>query len=136
MRGVRGGIVKPKAWGEQRRTSRLFAVVCLSALLLATCAGLLRGHAQDSFPLPAIDPPSAKAAKQPKPDSNQPTAKAVEDPRKQEIASECANLLKMATELKLEVDKSTKDTLSLSVVRKAGEIEQLAHKVRATNGKS
>ncbi len=36
----------------------------------------------------------------------------------------------MATDLKSEVDKSTKDVLSVGVVRKAGEIEQLAHKVR------
>ncbi len=55
---------------------------------------------------------------------------------KQQIVSECANLLKMATDLKTEVDKTTKDTLSLSVVRKAGEIERLAHKVRTGTGKS
>jgi hypothetical protein len=36
----------------------------------------------------------------------------------------------MATDLKAEVDKSNKDTLSVTVVRKAVEIEQLAHKVR------
>jgi hypothetical protein len=36
----------------------------------------------------------------------------------------------MATDLKSEVDKSTSDTLSITVVRKAGAIEQLAHKVR------
>jgi hypothetical protein len=28
------------------------------------------------------------------------------------------------------VDKTTKDTLSLSVIRKAGEIEKLAHNVK------
>ena len=58
------------------------------------------------------------------------------DGQKQEVASECANLLKMATDLKTEVDKTTKDTLSVTVVRKAGEIEQLAHKVRLGDGKS
>jgi hypothetical protein len=36
----------------------------------------------------------------------------------------------MASDLKAEVNKTTKDELSVSVVRKAGEIEQLAHKVR------
>ncbi|MGB0082557.1 MAG: hypothetical protein WBP90_13610 [Terracidiphilus sp.] len=36
----------------------------------------------------------------------------------------------MATDLKTEVDKSTKDMLSVGVVRKAGQIEQLARKVR------
>ena len=36
----------------------------------------------------------------------------------------------MATDLKAEVDKTNKDTLSVSVVRKAGAIERLAHDVR------
>ena len=36
----------------------------------------------------------------------------------------------MATDLKAEVDKTTKDTLSLSVIRKADEIEKLAHSVK------
>jgi hypothetical protein len=52
------------------------------------------------------------------------------DEQKQQIASEAADLLKMATALKSEVDRTTKDQLSVSVVRKAGAIEQLAHKVR------
>jgi glutamine amidotransferase PdxT len=58
------------------------------------------------------------------------------DAPKPGIAGDCANLLKMAADLKTEVDKSTMDTLSVTVVRKAGEIEQLAHKVRAGAGKS
>ncbi len=58
-----------------------------------------------------------------------------DDARKQQIASECADLLKMATDLKSEVDKTTKDMLSVRVVRKAGEIEQLAHKVRTGSPK-
>lgn len=51
------------------------------------------------------------------------------DPRKL-VDWECADLLKLATDLKTAVDKTTKDELSLSVVRKAGEIEQVAHKLR------
>lgn len=55
------------------------------------------------------------------------------DAHRLQIANQCASLLQMATDLKTEVDKSTKDTLSVSVVRKANEIEQFAHKVRAAN---
>jgi len=36
----------------------------------------------------------------------------------------------MAIVLKAEVDKTTKDTLSLNVIRKADEIEKLAHSVK------
>lgn len=53
---------------------------------------------------------------------------------KQGAAGEAADLLEMATALKAEVDKSTKDTLSVTVVRRAGEIEQLAHKARTGLG--
>ena len=48
------------------------------------------------------------------------------------VAAQCASLLKMATDLKAEVDKTTKDQLSVTVVRRAGEIEQLARTVRDT----
>lgn len=56
--------------------------------------------------------------------------------QQQQVADEAASLLKMATDLKAAVDKTTKDTLSVGVVRKAGAIEQLAHKVRTGTGKS
>jgi hypothetical protein len=50
--------------------------------------------------------------------------------RRKQIADDSARLLKMATDLKAEVDKTTKDTLSLAVIRKADEIERLAHIVK------
>ena len=50
--------------------------------------------------------------------------------RRKQIADDSAKLLKLATDLKTEVDKTTKDTLSLGVIRKADEIEKLAHNVK------
>lgn len=50
--------------------------------------------------------------------------------RQKDLAAKSAELLKLATELKAEVDKTTKDTLSLTVIRKAGEIEKLAHDIK------
>jgi len=50
--------------------------------------------------------------------------------RRKQIADESAILLKLATDLKAEVDKTTKDTLSLNVIRKADQIEKLAHNVK------
>jgi len=50
--------------------------------------------------------------------------------RKKQIAEDTEELLKLATDLKSEVDKTTKDTLSLNVIRKADEIEKLAHNVK------
>jgi hypothetical protein len=40
-------------------------------------------------------------------------------------------LLALTNELKTDVDKSSKDELSLDVIRKAGEIEKLAHDVQS-----
>ncbi|MGD0629526.1 MAG: hypothetical protein ABR987_09245 [Terracidiphilus sp.] len=50
--------------------------------------------------------------------------------RKKQIVDESARLLKLAKDLKAEVDKTTKDTLSLNVIRKADQIEKLAHNVK------
>jgi hypothetical protein len=41
-----------------------------------------------------------------------------------------AKLLQLATELKADVDKTNKDQMSLEVIRKADEIERLAHDIK------
>jgi hypothetical protein len=121
----------------RRRSVPLCLLACCAALAAATGAGLLCGHAQ-SAPAPATPAPE-KVASTPPPAAGQqqkpPAANNPEDAQKQEIASECADLLKMATDLKSAVDKTTRDTLSVTVVRKAGAIEQLAHKVRTGSPK-
>jgi hypothetical protein len=50
--------------------------------------------------------------------------------RKKQIADDSEKLLKLATDLKTEVDKTSKDTLSINVIRKADAIEKLAHDVK------
>jgi hypothetical protein len=129
--------------GWLRRHRQLCALACCTAVAVAAVFGLVRGHAQSqqapapaatekttSAAVPAAAPaaPAATPAigRQPAPAAGE----APEEARKQEITNECADLLKMAEDLKVEVDKSTKDTLSVSVVRKAGAIELLAHQVR------
>ncbi len=62
-------------------------------------------------------------------------ANAEVDPHRQQIVSECADLLKLATDLKEQVDKSTKDQLSVKVVRDASQIEKLARKVKSVGTK-
>jgi hypothetical protein len=53
------------------------------------------------------------------------------NPPKKHIALDSANLLKMANDLKANMDKTTPDTLSVAVIRQAEEIEKLAHKMRS-----
>lgn len=55
---------------------------------------------------------------------------AANEARKKQITEDSARLLKLANDLKAEVNKTSKDTLSLGVIRKADEIERLAHEVR------
>ena len=148
MNGVRRRSVKRDAGQAQSRGLWFFALGCISALVVAMGLGLIKTQAQEAYPLPAINPPGAKAstgaqttsapaAGQPgKQQTSLQAAPTAADAQKQEIANQCADLLQMATELKKAVDKSSADTLSVTVVRKASEIEQYAHKVRIANGKS
>ena len=46
-------------------------------------------------------------------------------------ADDASKLLALTTELKSDVDKTDKDELSLEVMRKAAEIEKLAHDVQS-----
>ena len=53
-----------------------------------------------------------------------------EDERRKRLLADTAKLLELSTELKEEVEKTSRDELSLDVVRKAAEIEKLAHDVK------
>ncbi|HUI82742.1 MAG TPA: hypothetical protein VL240_00880 [Candidatus Binatia bacterium] len=50
--------------------------------------------------------------------------------RQQEISKDAEKLLELATELKQSVDRSSENTLSLDVIRKAEQIEKLAKTVK------
>jgi IS30 family transposase len=55
---------------------------------------------------------------------------AVNAARKKQVSEESTKLLKLAIDLKAEVDKTGKDTLSLSAIRKADSIERMARDIR------
>jgi hypothetical protein len=52
------------------------------------------------------------------------------DDRQKRLVADTEKLLVLATDLKAQVDKSTKDTLSVDVIKKADEIEKLARSVK------
>jgi hypothetical protein len=124
------------------RPSGRWAMVCVCILAMgAALAGAPQqvqpSSAQtDSGSAPTAEPgashPAAGAASQatPSPPNGGLNPDALNAERKEQIAAGSARLLKLATELKAEVDKSSKDTLSVSVIRKAEEIEKLAHSVK------
>lgn len=57
--------------------------------------------------------------------------KAANDDRHKKLVADVDKLLSLTNELKTDVDKTNKDELSLDVVRKAQEIEKLAHDVQS-----
>jgi hypothetical protein len=50
--------------------------------------------------------------------------------KQKRLMEQTDKLLRLATDLKAQVDKSTKDTLSIQVIKKADEIEKLAHSMK------
>lgn len=50
--------------------------------------------------------------------------------RQKRLLADTNRLLALATELKADMDKTTKDTLSIDVIKKAEEIEKLAKSVK------
>jgi hypothetical protein len=113
--------------------SRLFGTritwLCLMVFLLAAAAGagLLSGHAQSAAPLAA---PTTTASQAQAAVSAQPVLQPAVNTTPAGPQQQIAQLFQMATELKADVDKTNKDELSVTVVRKASALEQLAHKVR------
>ena len=97
-------------------------VLAQSSSPQATSLQDLTSPAQDpSAQAHMVEPPAKQEAHVPPPPA---------DPRQREIFDDSADLLKLATSLKAEVDKSTPDQLSLAVIRQADEIEKLARKMR------
>lgn len=124
---------------NSRRAGSACVLLCLVGLTsIIVGAGLLRSHAQSPAAPAAADPQLQPSAHSPAPSQAEKAQSAADAvaAQKQQIAKESADLLKMATALKIEVDKTNQDTLSVSVVRKASDIEQLARKAKSGGGKS
>lgn len=122
-----------------------WAGACVALLLAGTWAGIHTISAAEF--LPQQQQPQGMPPLQPTPsifnepgNSNSPDpierqrqekmAKARNNDRQKQLVQDTNKLLSLAKELKEEVDKSNSDTLSVDVVKKAGEIEKLAKSVK------
>jgi len=113
------------------RTLWICVLIAVDAVAFASVAG--EGFQQEANQKPS--PQVVRASDSPQPNTidaqqTKPSVAATSEERRKQISEDSANLLKLATELKTEVDKTSKDTLSLTVIRKAGAIEKLAHDVK------
>jgi hypothetical protein len=107
------------------------------SLLRVTLVFLLTAAApmvSQSNPLqfPQVPPLEQKPGRQDEPRlrMEKEMAKKANQARQADLKRDTEKLLKLATELKQSVDKTNESTLSVDVVKKAEEIEKLAHSVK------
>lgn len=108
---------------------RLHRALCLGAVFAVALACTAQDGKPSTSDAAKAMPPAAADSKAPQAKDAKPGSTATND-RKKQIADESAELLNMALALKAEVDKTTKDTLSLNVIKKADQIEKLAKSVK------
>jgi hypothetical protein len=106
---------------------RVRSYLCSAALLFGSIS---RAAAQQPAQGSAAQPPAAPAPAARGATVDTPKPATPQTLEQKQLAEDIAKLLTLANELKAELDKSNKNTLSLSVIKKAQEVEKLAHKVR------
>src|SRR5882672_1731081 len=111
---------------------RILRVATIGVVLATVCSVRVSGG--QMFP----QTPTSRQVQQqmpgmPMPGRSNPAEPDPMDPHRAEqqkrLVADTDKLLALATDLKAQVDKSTKDTLSVDVIKKAEEIEKLARSV-------
>ena len=110
--------------------SALFLFALLPSATPNFTAAAARSQAETQFP-----PHTGDLGQQRQPDAaerkmHDEQQKKLNQQRQAELKRDTDKLLLLATQLKQAVDKSNENTLSLEVIRKAGEIEKLAKSVK------
>jgi hypothetical protein len=103
----------------------------LSRIIIAVVLTTALPSQSNAFP--QLDPLAAQKAgieDGPRAKMERDLAKKANQARQADLKRDTEKLLKLATELKESVDKTTDSTLSLEVIKKAGEIEKLARSVK------
>ncbi|MGH9546128.1 MAG: hypothetical protein ACRD23_13045 [Terriglobales bacterium] len=105
--------------------------LCLGLAFLLTAAVPL---VSQTNPLRLPDPPLGQQKPRPEDEPRlrmeKEMAKKANQARQADLKRDTDKLLKLATELKESVDKTNESTLSVDVIKKAEEIEKLAHSVK------
>jgi hypothetical protein len=103
---------------------------CICLLLVLSAPLKLSSQQQPPVP-PRLDVPQPdESAPSVPPEIQKQMQKKANEQRQAELKRDTDKLLKLSTELKEYVDKSNENILSLDVIKKADEIEKLAHNVK------
>ncbi len=92
-----------------------------------TAAGIPSGVQNPRVPFGAQDPISSSPLSR---GAQEQLEKGRQNERQKKLIADTDRLLALSTELKAEMDKTTKDTMSIQVIKKAEEIEKLARSVK------
>ena len=118
---------------------KILRVVVVGIAFLAASSGTLsRGQLAQPQPLQSQQPPmpGQPGVEVPpmgpplSPQAQEQQARMRNNDRQKRLVEDTNKLLVLATELKQDVDKTNKDVLSVDVIKKADEIEKLAHSVK------
>ena len=106
-----------------RITAVLLALLLLSAFQLSP-------RQQQPFPPQPTQPGTQEPGPSIPPEVQKEMEKKANAQRQADLKRDTERLLKLSTELKDYVDKTNENVLSMEVIKKAEEIEKLAHSVR------
>ena len=105
-------------------------IVFSSVLILCTLqVASSQQPSNPSLNLPSADSPNSAAPDIPK-DMQKDMEKKANQQRQADLKRDTDKLLKLSNELKEYVDKTNENVLSMDVIKKAEEIEKLAHNVK------
>ena len=110
---------------------RMLRLTLVGAVLTAMAAGNVSGgqlQQSQRFPGQARQPTDLDPNTDPRRAEQQEEIRSTE--RQKRLVADTDKLLALATDLKQQVDKTNKNILSVDVIKKADEIEKLAHSVK------
>jgi hypothetical protein len=114
---------------------RLLRAAAVGVILLIGSGALIEGQVSQVLSAsqtghPGVDVPPIGPTEPLSPQVQEQQARARNNDRQTRLVEDTDKLLVLATQLKEDVGKTNKDVLSVDVVKKADEIEKLAHSVK------
>jgi hypothetical protein len=108
----------------------VYRIIAVLLALLLLSAFQLSSHQQQPLPPQPTQPGTGEPGPSLPPEVQKEMEKRANAQRQAELKRDTERLLKLSTELKDYVDKTNENVLSLEVIKKAEEIEKLAHSVK------
>lgn len=116
---------------------RVLRAALIGMALWIGCGALIEGQSAPPFPAQQQQPsrrgtdmPPIGPGEPVPPQIQEQQARSRNNDRQKRLVDDTNKLLVLATELKQDVDKTNKDVMSVDVIKKADEIEKLAHSVK------